>query len=163
MKVRLTLFSLLFFSLLLPGWCAAVQPYMPVMSDPLLEPWRWRHEEALEGLGVLCMDEAADGSLWFGNTGSIAHYDGVTVTKIPFDEVLLSKITHHREIPWATALMVLPNGNLLVLIGESLVLRSDDQWTVLIRDVGQSVFSADLKQAEEGTFWLIVPGAFWRI
>lgn len=52
-----------------PLWCEAVQPYPPVIVDPVLEPWRWRHEEILEDLGVLCMAEAADGSFWFGGSG----------------------------------------------------------------------------------------------
>jgi len=81
----------------MPLWCAAVQPYTPTVHDPLLEPWRWRVEGALSDLGVLCMDEATDGSLWFGNTGSIAHYNGVDITKISFDDELLSKITALRD------------------------------------------------------------------
>ncbi|MCU0857761.1 MAG: hypothetical protein MUC65_05085 [Pontiellaceae bacterium] len=76
--------------LVLPLWCKAVESYTPVVADPILEPWRWRHEEALNGLGVLCMDEAADGTLWFGATGKTISYDGVTVKKFPFGEDLLS-------------------------------------------------------------------------
>jgi len=153
----------LFCFLLLPLWCAAVEPYTPVIADPVLEPWRWRHEESLSDLGVLCMDEAEDGTLWFGNVDSIASYDGVTANKIPFDEELLSKITKAKATPWAKALLVLRDGNLLVLIGESLVLRQDDEWTVIIKDVGASVFTAQLTQSEDGTIWLIVPSALWRI
>ena len=61
----------IFCYLFLPVLCAAVQPYKPEIADPILEPWRWRHEERFNGLGVLCMDEAQDGSLWFGNVGSL--------------------------------------------------------------------------------------------
>ncbi len=141
----------------------AVRPVVPEMTDPVLEPWRWRQEEALNGLGVLCMDEAADGTLWFGNTGSIASYDGIHVTKIPFDEDLLSKITHEKSEPWAKALIVLNDGNLLVLAGESLLLRANGEWTVIIKDAGPSVWTARMEQAKDGTVWLMVPGALWRI
>jgi len=161
MKTHLS--KIIFFALWLPLCCTAMKEYTPVTADPLLEPWRWRHEEALDGLGVLCMDEAADGSLWFGNRGSIAHYDGVTVTQIPFDDELLAMIAHRKAIPRAKAIMVRPDGNLLVLIGESLALRSGHQWTVLVKNVGMSVFSADLKLGNDGTIWLVVPGALWRI
>ena len=93
----------LFCVLFLPLLCAAVQPYTPELVDPILEPWRWRSEEALSGLSVLCMDEAPDGTLWFGNIGSIASYDGVTVKAVLFDDPLLSMIPEGDQTSWAKA------------------------------------------------------------
>jgi signal transduction histidine kinase/streptogramin lyase len=163
MRIPLIIYKFLLCGLLVPLWCTAVQPYTPVIADSILEPWRWRQEESLEGLGALCMTEAEDGTLWFGNVGSIARYDGTEVEKIVFDDALLSKITHSSKITRAKALTVLPDGNLLVLIGNSLVLRSGDEWNVIIQDVGLSVFRAGLERAADGTIWLIVPGSLWRI
>ncbi|MCU0858095.1 MAG: hypothetical protein MUC65_06800, partial [Pontiellaceae bacterium] len=157
------MFRVLVICMSLPLWCAAVQPYTPVIADPVLEPWRWRHEEALEGLGVLCADEAPDGTLWFGTVGGIAHYDGSQVTRIPFDDALLSMISRERGIPWAKALLILPDGNLLVLIDGSLVLRADNKWKVIIQNTGASVFTARMAKSFNGTIWLIVPEALWRI
>jgi len=108
------------------------------------------------------MDEAENGTLWFGNEGGVASYDGVAVHQIPFDEDLLSKITHEKEMPLAKALLVLPDGNLLVLIGESLLLRKGDEWTVIIPDVGPSTFGARLTQTDNGTIWLLVPEGLWQ-
>jgi len=142
----------------------AVQPYTPTFADPLLEPWRWRHEEALAGLGALCMDEARDGALWFGCVGSVAHYDSTTVTTFPFKEGFLRRIKYGKEIPWTKALLVLPDGNLLALIGNSLALRTaDGNWTVLISDTGDSVFSAQLVKSNSGTAFLLVPDGLWEI
>ena len=147
---------------LLLSCCAADQPYSPIIADPILEPWRWHEEEVLRGLGVVCMAEADDGTLWFGN-GGITRYDGVTVSHIPFDDALLSRITHHKKNPRAKAMTILPDGSPLVLIGESLVHRSGDEWNVIIDDTGPSVFVAMLEQAKDGSVWLLVPDAVWRI
>ncbi|WP_168442034.1 ATP-binding protein [Pontiella desulfatans] len=145
----------------LSGW--AVTPYEPAQGDPILEPWRWRYEEALEGVGAICMDEAPDGTLWFGATGCIASYDGHQVERIPFDEDLLSKISHDRAIPWAKALLLMEDGSPLALIGESLVLWKNREWRVIVQDVGRSVFSCRLARAEDGAIWVLVPQALWRV
>lgn len=150
-------------ALWLPICGMAVTEYTPLTADPLLEPWRWRHEEALDGLGVVCMDEAPDGSLWFGGPGLIAHYDGITVTQIPFDDALMGEIQHWKVNPRAKALTAFPDGSLLALIGESLVLRKDGEWKVLIKDVGISVFTMRMERAEDGSIWLIVPDGLWHI
>ncbi len=163
MNVRVSVIWLLSFVLLIPLCCTAARPYAPVIGDPLLEPWRWHHEEALDGLSVLCMDEAPDGSLWFGNIESIVRYDGASAEKIPFDHDLVQKITHTQDALWAKALVVLPDGNLLVLIGDSLVLWSGGKWTVIIPNVGNSVFSARMEQSEDGSVWLSVPEGLWRV
>ncbi|MBM4152790.1 MAG: hypothetical protein FJ220_04620, partial [Kiritimatiellaceae bacterium] len=141
----------------------AVMPYVPTTVDPFLEPWRWRYEESLDGLSAVCMDEADDGTLWFGNIGSIARYDGVSVKTIPFDQKLLSQTTQDQAVPWAKALVVLPDGRPLVLVGETLVVWEKGSWRVILRDVGPSVFSAQFVQAEGGVIWFLAPKALWQI
>ncbi|OGG54366.1 MAG: hypothetical protein A3F84_09050 [Candidatus Handelsmanbacteria bacterium RIFCSPLOWO2_12_FULL_64_10] len=55
----------------------AIRPYTPVHPDPVLEPWRWRSFPALNGLGLQCMAEAKDKSIWFGVDDGVRRYDGV--------------------------------------------------------------------------------------
>lgn len=55
----------------------AVEPYQPVIADPMREPWRWRHIPELDGEGFRCMTEAPDGAMWFGVTGGALRYDGL--------------------------------------------------------------------------------------
>jgi len=148
---------------LLPLWCAAVQPYTLQIADPLLEPWRWQQMDELDGLGVLCMDEALDGTLWFGNIGSIAQYDGLSVTQIPFDENLLSRITNTRPEPWGKALLALDDGSLLLVVGKSLVRRVDGEWEVILNYAGLSTFETRLLQGDDGTIWLLMQDVLWRI
>jgi streptogramin lyase len=149
--------------LLLPLWCAAVEPYAPKIADPILEPWRWRTEEALGDLGVLCMTEAEDGTLWFGNVGSVARYDGLQVTTIPFSEELLSNMTHRKEVPWAKSLLVLPDGKLLVQMGDRLVSYKNGEWNIVIKNIGPAAKGSDLIQAPNGTIWMLVQDGLWRI
>jgi signal transduction histidine kinase/DNA-binding response OmpR family regulator/streptogramin lyase len=150
--------------LLLPLWCAAVQPYTPVIHDPILEPWRWRHEEALADLGVLCMDEAEDGTLWFGNAGSIASYDGMTVHTVPFDEELLALLPPAIETPWATALQVLQDQSILVLVNQSLVRYAEGEWSVVAPDLGEgTTFTSRIEQGPDGAVWVLAIDRLWRI
>ena len=53
------------------------RPYRPVYLDPLLEPWRWRSFPELKGLGLRCLAEAGDGSMWFGTDTGVRRYDGM--------------------------------------------------------------------------------------
>ena len=86
MKVPLLRFSALLIAVL-PMYCTAAKPYTPKTADPILEPWRWRHEEALDGLGVMCMAEADDGSLWvLTSHGSRARPEGALGVFDVFDK-----------------------------------------------------------------------------
>lgn len=55
----------------------AACPYTPIISDPILEPWRWRNFPELQGRIIECMTEAKDSSIWFGLNNGVARYDGV--------------------------------------------------------------------------------------
>ena len=150
--------------ILLPLWCVAVEPYTPVTPDPLAEPWRWRHEEALADINALCMDEAPNGTFWFGTVGGMAHYDGTTVTHTPFDETVLSRLAFPNEIPWTKEILCLPDGGLLALSGNTLMHRSTQgTWTVLIPNTKETFFSAQLELFDSGTAWLLTPNAVWEI
>ena len=148
---------------LLPLWCCAVKPYVPRVADPVLEPWRWQEMEELRGLGVLCMDEAEDGALWFGCIGGLVRYDGLKVERIPFDERLMSGIAHDpNRRAWGKSVLCMRDGGQLTVVESGLVRWIDGNWKVILRDVGLSSFEARLKQAEDGTVWLLVSDALWH-
>lgn len=151
------------FALLLPLASAAVQPYAPKRAVPFLEPWRWRAEEALKDLNVLCMDEAADGTLWFGCIGQLVSYDGKTVRQLPLNEFLPAKTASRPGDLWVRAVQILPDNTLVALIGETLMARRHGRWEVLIETSGSASLNGELKPADDGSLWLMVPDALWKI
>ena len=58
----------------------ASAPYQPIEDDPVLATWRWRVYEELSGLGLRCMIEDRDRSMWFGIEDGLKHYDGIQWT-----------------------------------------------------------------------------------
>lgn len=150
-------------SLSLPVLCVAVKPYTPVIADPVLEPWRWREMEDLSDLGVLSMDEAADGSLWFGCIGGLVRYDGIGIEHVPFDEGLLSRIAHDRNRkPWGWSVLCLRYGGVLAVVDAGLVRWGDNGWDVIIRDLGSAQFETRMEQASDGTVWLLTSDGLWH-
>jgi len=148
---------------LIPFICVAVEPYSPTRADPVLEPWRWQEMEELNGLGVVCVDEAPDGTFWFGNVGSIAHYDGMQVQKISFDEELLTEISSATAQPITHALLVARDETLLMMIENSLVSRTSAGWKVILKNIGPISFEAKLEQAEDGSFWVLTRKGLWHL
>ena len=53
------------------------RPFQPVSGDPVLESWRWRVFPELSGLGLQCLAEGRDGSMWFGTAEGVSLYDGL--------------------------------------------------------------------------------------
>lgn len=149
--------------MLVPLWCAAVAPYVPATADPVLEPWRWRELEELQELEVLCMDQAADGTYWFGCIDGIASYDGLEVRYMPFASELRSGIQSatSRVQVWALALL---EKDELVAIGErSLLRRQEGGWEVVIQNIGNPGHEASIHQAVDGTVWVMCRTALWRL
>lgn len=147
--------------LLLPFFCSAVQSYTPTIADPILEPWRWRHEEFLSGKGVLALGEAADGTLWLLNREGLLSYDGITLKTVPFDGAFDFEVD--SGLSESHGLLVLPTGNVVVLVGTRLLLWNDEVWSVLISDVGRAGASARLSRGEDGSIWLMVADGVWKI
>ncbi|MDP6041744.1 MAG: two-component regulator propeller domain-containing protein, partial [Candidatus Latescibacteria bacterium] len=54
----------------------AARPYIPKHPDPITELWRWTSFPELEGLGLRCMVEAPDNTLWFGTDEDVWIYNG---------------------------------------------------------------------------------------
>ena len=139
----------------LPPAGRAVQPYVPGKADPLLEPWRVKHMEQLDGRGIACVDEAPDGSLWFGGSGELIHYDGLNIEAIPFDEELLAMMPVVDLVPMGRALEVADDGSLLLIIDNSFVSYRDGTWNVLLSGLESAWHPNDwLQQDADGTVWL---------
>lgn len=150
--------------LFVPLWCLAAEPYVPKVADPVLEPWRWQEVEELAGLGVRCVDEAADGSVWFGCVGGLVRYDGRQVEHVPFGEELVSSIQRNpNRKPWAAGVLCLQDGSLLAVVDSGLAHWKNGEWKVVLRDVGAPSFQTRLKQTADGTIWLLVEDALWMI
>ncbi|WP_168442484.1 sensor histidine kinase [Pontiella desulfatans] len=119
--------------------------------------------EELADLDILSIDEAADGSIWFGCIGGLARYDGRQIERIPFDDGLLSGIAHDpNRAPWGKSVLCMRDGGLVAVVENGLVLRTDGAWKVIQRDAGHSIFGSRLVQSEDGAVWLLMPGALWR-
>src|ERR1035437_3808942 len=54
----------------------AQKSYKPIISDPLLEPWRWKHIPELRGKGIRCITESKDRIIWFGVDKGVYSYNG---------------------------------------------------------------------------------------
>ena len=67
-----------------------VEPYNPVVSDPVLEGWRWRSFPELKGAGLRCIAESSDGAMWFGTDSGVRRYDGRAWQRFTTEDGLLS-------------------------------------------------------------------------
>lgn len=154
---------LVYILLVLPLCCAAVKPYVPQTADPLLEPWRWREMTELGYYGIRCMDEAPDGSLWFGATGGLVRYDGMQIEWVPFGEELKAAagLQLSRDL-WCYNVLCMPDGSLLAVIESTLLQWKDGKWTVLLKGLGGAEFESRLVRADNGTIWLFRPKTLWR-
>lgn len=75
---QITAFRLLFsllFSFPISGFSQVL--FSPEQVAPLTEPWRWNRFPELDGEGVRCMDEARDGTFWFGTNHGAICYNGM--------------------------------------------------------------------------------------
>lgn len=152
-----------FILLILPFWCCAARPYTPRVADPVLESWRWRQIQDFNGLGVRCVDEDQDGTLWFGCVGGIVQYDGMQMRRIPFDKELLAQIDSDMPCPPTHALLVTRDNRRLMVISSSLVCQSAAGWEVVVDKLGSEGREVALKQDADGVFWLLTDRKCLRI
>ncbi|MGB0371810.1 MAG: ATP-binding protein [Opitutales bacterium] len=135
--------------------------YVPAQTDPILEPWRWRVEEALEGLDVIAMHVADDGVHWFSTERGLVQYDGQQAIEIPVSEEALAAID--TRDPSVKGHHIMPDGSVLAQVGRGLLRWSDDSWEVIIRNVGISNRNVEFRTSADGTIWLMVAGSLWRL
>ena len=74
------LFLLLSLAAAPPTSALASESFQPTLDDPLMEPWRWRVFPELSGLGLQCIAEGKDQTMWFGAAEGAWSYDGMQWT-----------------------------------------------------------------------------------
>ncbi len=97
-----------------------LQQYQPTMSDPILEPWRWKHFQALSGKGVSCITSDIDGHMWFGVDQGIVHYDGYAWSSFSLGD--------SSETPVVSVLYTTENGDVLAGTDNGLYQFFEDKW-----------------------------------
>jgi signal transduction histidine kinase/ligand-binding sensor domain-containing protein len=148
---------------LLPLRSLAVAPYEPARAEPVLEPWRWHEMTALSGRGVLCVDEAQDGALWFGGVGGLLRYDGMQVEWMPFDERLKAAIGMERNRrPWCRSVLCMRDGSLLAVLETTLLEWRDGVWRILQGGLGSVEYNTHLVHGDGGVVWLLESQGLWR-
>ena len=63
--------------LLKSGYGRAAEYYQPSYGDPVPETWRWHIFPEALALGLQCLVEGSDGSIWFGTAVGVARYDSI--------------------------------------------------------------------------------------
>ena len=66
----------------------AQNTYTPEVADPLLEPWRWKHIDALDGKHVTSVTEDKSGNIWFGVDRGLIKYDGYRYIEYTYPDTL---------------------------------------------------------------------------
>jgi signal transduction histidine kinase/streptogramin lyase len=142
-----------------------VKPYTPKSVEPVLEPWRWRKHTELSGHEIRCMDEANDGTLWFGGTGGLLRYDGLEADWIEFGPDFPHRETSSipREKMWCDSVFCMPDGSVLLIVEGRLIRWDDGEWEVVFEGSGLAQYKTYLVGADDGTIWLLRPDVLWHI
>lgn len=131
---------------LTPGVRAA-KPYTPIMGDPLLDLWRWRHFKELDGEWVTSMAETRDGSMWFKVQKGVSRFDGIEWRNFTSEDGL-----------WDDNVQVLcpaRDGSLIVGTTSALCQFHEGRWTTLWPDKGtEGVTIRCLTEASDGSLWV---------
>ena len=64
----------------------SAQPYVPILADPILEPWRWHPLPEVKGLGLLDILQRGPDDFWFASRDGLYHYNGRIKTRINLRE-----------------------------------------------------------------------------
>jgi len=124
----------------------AVRPYTPVHPDPVLEPWRWRSFPELHGLGLRCLAEDKDGSMWFGVDDGVRRYDGVRWTAHTEEDGILG--------PPVRRLCATSDGSVYAGTGSGISRFRDGVWHRFFPPEGDLPWPVyDLMAATDGSLW----------
>jgi signal transduction histidine kinase/DNA-binding response OmpR family regulator len=134
----------------------AERPYVPKRPIAFGEEWRWSELEALVPYTVRDVEEAPDGTLWFGVVGGIVEYDGYTATPYWFKDQGLD--------PGAVSdIKVSSNGSIYALAGGMVVQFKDKKWIPLLENVRTGINASRLGESADGSIWMALPGGLYRI
>lgn len=144
MPMRTPLFIVLLLATLHSGLLAA-EPYEPVPGDPVLEPWRWRPFARLNGLGLRCLAEGPDRTMWFGTAEGVLAYDGLNWRHYNSRDGLYGD----RVL----ALLVARNGDVWVGTDRGISVLRQGEWTRISPPAGAAFEVTGLIQTQEGEIW----------
>ena len=120
----------------------AATPYRPVHPDPVLDPWRWRTFPETKGLGLRCMIEGNDGSMWFGTEEGVQRYDGIAWTAYRL-----------KEAP-VVALCATRDGNIYAGTDLGISRFRDGMWRRAFPETGDLPWPVyDLQEGSDGSLW----------
>jgi signal transduction histidine kinase/DNA-binding response OmpR family regulator/ligand-binding sensor domain-containing protein len=105
--------------LFLPGFVFGQDTYIPEISEPLTETWRWKSIENLSTRGVRTMADDKDGNMWFGLNKGIARYDGYHWTYYDQQSYLQAPVN---------SLKLIKNEYLIAGSDKGILKLEDNQW-----------------------------------
>jgi signal transduction histidine kinase/ligand-binding sensor domain-containing protein len=131
-----------------------VQPYTPVIADPVLESWRWQRLHELEGRMPACMATDAKGALWFGYSDGLAKYDGAR----------WETFSATNGVPGPVHAIAISKSNEAYAATDVGVIRfTDGRWSRVFPS-GTNTFSTHkLLAASDGSIWAAGVGVIIRI
>ncbi|MBK1875929.1 hybrid sensor histidine kinase/response regulator transcription factor [Pelagicoccus mobilis] len=131
--------------------------FVPSTSPTLLEPWRWKELEPLDGFSMTCGAESEAGTLWFGRQGSVLSYDGYEVEEwsLPDDFGNASVFQLYPE----------SDSSVYVYTSEGILYLDGDGWTRLARfKVDHPLQVRDfMVRNSHGVMYACIPSSIVRI
>jgi PAS domain S-box-containing protein len=119
-------------------------PYSPRLVDPLTESWRWREFPQVKGRGLNCLDEGADGAMWFGIEGGALRYDGLRWTE--FNKT--------NGLPATATAFALTDDGFYASTRSAIYAFENEQWREVFPGSTQLVWVIeDLIAAKDGSLW----------
>jgi C4-dicarboxylate-specific signal transduction histidine kinase/ligand-binding sensor domain-containing protein len=141
----------------LVGLCASpaqsVRPYQPTKLDPVADPWRWQQFPKLRGLGLQCMAQAVDSTMWFGTEEGVWSYDGVRWTAYGPEACLLRGTV--------MAICAASGGGVYAASASGISQFRAGEWGPVFIPGGDLHWPTyDLEQGPDGTLWA---GTAWGL
>ncbi|HCR90898.1 MAG TPA: hypothetical protein DIW50_10670 [Prolixibacteraceae bacterium] len=99
---------------------SAKDPYRPVISNPVLEPWQWTEFHELDTITVSCMSRGNNDGFWLGSGSQAIFFDGYKLESFQVDSSWLYSMAHERS------------QNLLVSTSKGLYRYIDNQFQKLL-------------------------------
>ncbi|MDP3070853.1 MAG: ATP-binding protein [Opitutaceae bacterium] len=124
----------------------AAQPYVPKVTDPLLDSSHWQKIAELDGKNPQCLVEGKDGAVWFGVSHGLMRYDGMKWASHGAKEGAVDSPV--------TALLSSKAGHILAASELGVMKFDGAAWTQLFRTpVGYPLQFHTLFEAADGALW----------
>lgn len=150
MSLRIRFLTGLFATVVLYFGCSAdifaAGSYIPTMKDPVEESWRWRSFRELEGQGLSCLTEGADGMVWFGTDDGVRVYDGLNWGSYRREDGIIGAPVN--------TLLTTKDGSIYAGTETSMLKFDGTSWEVVFPTEGNLHWRfTDLEEAQDGSIW----------